>query len=94
MMIDFLYFSGTHCSVCQALKPKLIEAITKSYPEVKIEVIDANTFPDIAAQKLVFTIPVALILVEGKEHYRFARSFSVSEVLDKLERLKSLYENN
>ena len=94
MMIDFLYFSGTHCSVCQALKPKLIEAITKSYPEVKIEVIDVNTFPDIAAQKLVFTIPVALILVEGKEYYRFARSFSVSEVLNKLERLKSLYESN
>ena len=56
MMIDFLYFSGTHCSVCQALKPKLIEAITKSYPEVKIEVIDVNTFPDIAAQKLVLNL--------------------------------------
>jgi len=93
-MIDILYFSGAHCSVCQALKPKLIEAITKSFPEVKIEVIDVKTFPDIAAQHLVFTVPVALILVEGKEHYRFARSFSVSEVLDKLERLKSLYENN
>ena len=93
-MINILYFSGAHCSVCQALKPKLIESISKSYPDIKIEVIDVNTFPDIAAQHLVFTVPVVLILVEDKEQYRFARSFSVTEVMDKLDRLNSIYENN
>ena len=93
-MINILYFSGAHCSVCQALKPKLIESISKSYPDIKIEVIDVNTFPDIAAQHFVFTVPVVLILVEDKEQYRFARSFSVTEVMDKLDRLNSIYENN
>ena len=93
-MIDILYFSGTHCSVCKALKPKLIDAITKSYPDIKIEVIDVNSNPDIAAQHLVFTVPVVLIVVDSKEQYRFARSFSVAEVMDKLDRLNSIYENN
>ena len=93
-MINILYFSGTYCSVCKALKPKLKEAIFKSYPDLKFEVIDVSTNPDIAAQYLVFTVPVVLILIEGKEQYRFARSFSVSEVMEKLDRINSLYENN
>lgn len=93
-MIEVLYFSGEHCSVCQALKPKLIASISNSYPEIKVKVIDVVSSPDIAAKHLVFTVPVALIMVEGKEQYRFARSFSIGEVIEKLDRLKLLYENN
>lgn len=90
-MIELLYFSGAHCNVCQALKPKLVEAVSAQYPSVKITIIDTNTSPEIAAQHFVFTLPVVLIMVDAKEQYRFARSFSVVEVLDKLERLNSFF---
>ncbi|NNK83796.1 MAG: thioredoxin family protein [Flavobacteriaceae bacterium] len=93
-MIKILYFSGEHCSVCKALKPKLTEAISIKFPTIDIEIIDVNASQEIAAQHLVFTLPVVLIMVEGKEQYRFARSFSISDVMDKLERLFTLYENN
>ncbi|WP_412985522.1 thioredoxin family protein [Pontimicrobium sp. IMCC45349] len=89
-MIELLYFSGEHCGVCKVLKPKLIEQVSTHFPEVKINIIDVQQEQALAAQHLVFTLPVVLIMVEGKEQYRFARSFSVMEVLDKLERLENL----
>lgn len=89
-MIEVLYFSGAHCSVCMALKPKLLPQIEELYPKVAIKVIDVVKAQEFAAQHLVFTLPVVLIMVDGKEQYRFARSFSVNAVLDKLERLKTL----
>jgi hypothetical protein len=36
---------------------------------------------------MVFTLPVVIIKVDGREMARFARSFAVYEVLDKLKRL-------
>lgn len=91
-MIELLYFSGAHCSVCTALKPKLLPQIANLYPMVEVNIIDVVKEQEFAAQHLVFTLPVVLILVDGKEQYRFARSFSVQEVLDKLERLKALIQ--
>lgn len=89
-MIELLYFSGEHCGVCKVLKPKLIEQVSTHYPKVKINIVDVQQEQALAAQHLVFSLPVVLIMVEGKEQYRFARSFSVMEVLDKLERLENL----
>jgi hypothetical protein len=39
---------------------------------------------------MVFTLPVVIIKVDGREMYRFARSFSVYEVLEKLKRLSAV----
>ena len=91
-MIELLYFSGEHCSVCKVLKPKLLEAVSTQYTEVKVTLIDVAQQQELAAQYFVFTLPVVIILVEEKEQYRFARSFSVIEVVVKLERLLRLLE--
>ena len=42
-MISIMYFSGAHCSVCKALKPKLLEAISKSFSTIEIEVIEKSS---------------------------------------------------
>ncbi len=84
-MIELLFFSGEVCSVCQALKPKLLDEVSSNFPKVIIQVIKTNRQMEFAAQHLVFTVPVVIILVNKKESYRFARSFSVYEVTQKLE---------
>ena len=89
-MIELLFFSGKDCGVCQALKPKLLEEVSSNFPEVAIQTIDTNSQMELAAQHLVFTVPVVIILVDNKESYRFARSFSVHEVTQKLERIIQL----
>jgi thioredoxin len=86
-MIELLFFSGEHCGVCQVLKPKLLDEVSSRFPDVAIQVINTNSQMELAAQYLVFMVPVVLILVDKKESYRFARSFSVYEVTQKLERI-------
>jgi len=86
-MVELLFFSGEHCGVCKVIKPRLLNEINTKFPEVTMRIIDTNQQMEFAAQHLVFTLPVVLIMLEGKEQYRFARSFSVFEVSDKLEHL-------
>jgi len=91
-MIELLFFTGEHCGVCQALKPKLLRVLASNFPEVVLRVVDTKKEMEFAAQHLVFTLPVVIILVEDKAQYRFARSFSVYEVSEKLKRIIQLMD--
>lgn len=81
-----LYFQGQNCSVCSALLPKMQQHFAQKYPLLEFEVIPVQQQPAIAAQFNVFTIPVMVILFDGKEHFRFVRNFSAGEIDQKLER--------
>lgn len=83
-MTELLFFSGKTCSVCQALKPKLLPAVRERFPAVAVEVIDVEEKPEKAGQAMVFTLPVVIIKEDGIERSRFARSFSVQQVLEAL----------
>lgn len=86
-MIELLYFTGKTCGVCQVLKPKLMEAVRENFPEVNTRVVDIEEEPEIAGQSMVFTLPVVILKLDGREMFRFARSFAVYQVLAKLEQL-------
>jgi len=85
--IELLYFTGKTCGVCKVLKPKLLEAVQENFPKVDIRVVDVEEEIEFTGQSMVFTLPVVILKSDDKEMYRFARSFSVYEVLDKLKRL-------
>jgi thiol-disulfide isomerase/thioredoxin len=86
-MIELIYFTGKTCGVCKVLKPKLLEAVQKNFPKVNIRVVDVEEEVEFTGQSMVFTLPVVIIKAVDKEMYRFARSFSIYEVLEKLKRL-------
>jgi len=88
--IEVLYFTSENCSVCHVLKPKVEDLLTSEFTEFPLRTIDINSDVAFAAQYSVFTLPVLLILVDGKEQFRFVRSFSVMEVQEKLQRLHEL----
>ena len=85
--IELLYFTGKTCGVCKVLKPKLLEAVQENFPKVNLRVVDVEEEIEFTGQSMVFTLPVVILKANDKEMYRFARSFSVYEVLDKLKRL-------
>lgn len=85
--IELLYFTGKTCGVCKVLKPKLLAAVEEEFPHVAIRVVDVEEEIEFTGQSMVFTLPVVIIKADDKEMYRFARSFSVYEILDKLKRL-------
>ncbi|WP_306013719.1 MULTISPECIES: co-chaperone YbbN [unclassified Allomuricauda] len=86
-MTELIFFSSKTCGVCKVLKPKLLEAVQENFPKVGIRLVDVEEEEEFTGQSMVFTLPVVIIKVDGREMYRFARSFSVYEVLEKLKRL-------
>jgi thiol-disulfide isomerase/thioredoxin len=73
--MKFRYFKHDDCGVCKAILPK-VENIAKKY-DIEIEIIDTKRHPDIAAQKLIFTVPVLIVEHENKELNRWVRNFSI-----------------
>lgn len=91
-IVSLQYFSGQNCGVCHALKPKVLELLSAKHPSVKFGEVKVEEDPETAAQNLVFTLPVVIIRVDDQEAARYARSFSIHEIDDKLERLKTLLQ--
>lgn len=85
-MAVMLYFSAPSCSVCHALKPKLLEAIEKNFSEFEIVSIDISTCQDIAAYYSVFTIPTVLVFLDAKEFVRKSRHMSINDVINEIKR--------
>ena len=88
-MTELIFFTSNTCGVCKVLKPKLLEAVQENFPKVGIRLVDVEEEEEFAGQSMVFTLPVVIIKVDGREMYRFTRSFSVYEVLEKLKRLSA-----
>jgi len=85
-----LYFSGRSCGVCHSLRPKIEALFAEDFPKVPLLEIATEEQPELAAQHSVFTLPVLIIYIDGREGPRFARSFSLDEVREALERPYSM----
>lgn len=86
--LSFVYVSSTDCSVCHALFPKVQELLMK-YPEIHLGRVDAQEVQEVAGALSIFTVPVLLLFVEGKEYVREARIVH-TDLLD--EKIKKIYE--
>ena len=87
--LAFIYITIPDCSVCHGLQPQ-IEEIFAKYPEIQTRTIDANEVTEIAGKFNVFTAPVLLLFVEGKEYVREARIVHTEAFEEKISRI---YEN-
>ncbi len=67
---SIFYFSNDNCNVCKVLKPKILEMLDESFPLLAFYYVDTMKYPDIPAQKSIFTIPTILAFFEGVELYR------------------------
>ncbi|MCM8712000.1 thioredoxin family protein [Clostridium sp. SYSU_GA19001] len=80
-----VYFGSNTCNVCNAIESK-VQELLKNYPKIKSSKIDVEKYLEISAAYNVFTIPVILVFIEGKEMLREARYISIQDVKNKLER--------
>ncbi|MCK9453897.1 MAG: thioredoxin family protein [Sulfurimonas sp.] len=81
-----LYFSAPTCSVCHALKPKLLDAIKSNFGEFKIISVDTSIEQEVAAHFSVFATPTVLVFLGGREFLRKSRNMSVGEVIKEIKR--------
>ncbi|MFA5628296.1 MAG: thioredoxin family protein [Thiohalomonadaceae bacterium] len=98
-LIDFLqqhpavvvYFSGKDCGVCQVLRPRIIKMLQEEFPRLAIAEVECSAAPELAAQQLVFALPVVVVFFHGKEQLRLARNFTPDQLAATLARPYALF---
>lgn len=86
----FFYITQPNCSVCHGLQPQ-IEQIMEKFPKIKTYHIDALAVPEISGQYSLFSAPVLLLYVDGKETIREARFVQTEKLTQNLEKITNLY---
>lgn len=81
-----LYFSGEHCSVCHALRPKIKELFDREFPQLKQIYLDAHENLEISAHFQVFSVPTMIVFLDGREFIREGRAVSLHQLTEKLKR--------
>src|SRR5690625_1270491 len=85
-LLAFLYITQPNCSVCHGLEPQITSILNK-YPQIQARKINAGTVTEIAGRCSVFTAPVLLLLIDGKEYIREARIVQTDLFEEKLSRI-------
>lgn len=85
-----LYFWNASCSVCGPLYDKLQILISQSFPQLELQKVDIAEHPDLRSQYNVFSSPLIILMLDGKEYYRSSGNVSVHELKQKIDRLYSL----
>jgi thioredoxin-like negative regulator of GroEL len=88
--LSFLYISRPNCSVCVSLLPQ-IEEVMAEFPDVKPAYVSTETIPEVASQFNIFTVPVLILFVEGKEYLREARIVPVQPFKEKVQQIVEGY---
>lgn len=86
------YFSGENCSVCNTLRPKVEMLVEQQFPSVKFVEIKSDKAPYITAKYSVFSVPVIMFFVEGRDYIREVRNVSLDELSKKIDKIVTLYE--
>lgn len=75
-----LLFGNTSCKVCDAVKIKLQIVVEEKIPQAELLYIDTMENASLSAKFNIFTAPVVLFTLHGKEYHRWVRSFSIAEI--------------
>ncbi|WP_404364510.1 thioredoxin family protein [Marinobacter sp.] len=88
-----LLFGGSHCGVCQAIKPQLEKLGSEEFPKLMTAYIDCQgAAGPLCAARGIFSLPVVQLWLEGQRFSEFARVFSIGDVRAALVRPYGLLE--
>ena len=85
-----IYFGSDECSVCKAMMPKVENMINK-FPKIKAVRVEVDKNLKISAMFNIFTIPVILLYIQGKETIREARIISLDNLEQKIARYCQIF---
>ena len=85
-----LYFPNSACSVCEPLYDKLNLLIRDHFPNLQIKKINVVENPELRTKYSVFSSPIIILLLDGKEYLRSGGNVSIAEIKQKIQRLYKL----
>lgn len=88
-LINIVYFSGSTCGACDAIKEKVMHII-KEYENIKFIEINAVENKELAAAYNVFSLPILLLFVNSKETLRVGRYFDLLDFKNSIDRYYNL----
>lgn len=88
--VSFLYISRPNCSVCVSLLPQ-IETVFEDFPQVKTAYVNQANVPEVAGRFNIFTVPVLILFVNGKEYLREARIVPIEPFREKVSKIVNGY---
>ena len=88
-----IYFGSKACSVCSCMMPK-VENMIKRYPNINAVMVEADKSLSLSARFNVFTVPVILLYIEGKETIREVRIISLDNLEQKIARYCQIFYVN
>lgn len=80
-----VYFTGSSCGACEVIKVK-VEDILKKYKEIESVEVNGEQNVDVAAAYGVFSLPIFLLYIEGKEFLRQGRNSDLLKLQGDIER--------
>lgn len=83
--IVILYFSNKVCGACEVIKTK-VEKILESYKKVNGIEIHGEENIELAARNNVFSFPLLILYVNGKESMRVGRNVNLLELENAIKR--------
>lgn len=76
--IAIVYFTGRDCGACEVIKYK-VECILDKLPKIKSGEINGEEKVELAVKYGVFSLPICLLFIEGKEALRVGRNVDLLE---------------
>jgi thiol-disulfide isomerase/thioredoxin len=80
-----LYFSNKACGACEVIRNK-VQIILEHYSKVKLTDIDGEEQIELAALYNVFSFPLLILYVDGKEVVRVGRNVNLIELENTIKR--------
>lgn len=80
-MKEIFYFTAEWCGPCKIMKPIVLE-LEKQYPNVKLNLIDADEQFNLAHILSVRSVPTLVIMQENNELKRLVGAKSKEELID------------
>lgn len=88
--LAFLYISRPDCTVCHGLLPQ-VQRLMEKYPMIGLGHVNADEVQPVAGKFSIFTVPVLLLFVDGKEYFREARIVHMDLLEEKLDKIYDLW---
>lgn len=88
-IISIVYFSGATCGACDAIRDKVLYVI-KDYKEIKFMEVNAVENKEVAAEYNIFSLPILLLFINGKETLRVGRYFDILDFRNSIDRYYNL----
>lgn len=90
--LTLLMLKTHNCSVCEAIQPK-VTTLLEGYEDIAGAFVYMEDVPELAGEYMIFTSPVLLLMMEGKEVYRAARFILFEELADQLDRYQAFLQS-